>query len=133
MTSRSPARRILVLSAALVVLAQLVPAVATELLTLWHDAGPGWCEVPLLRAPGDDAPFLCVQLFRRPSIPTALAVLLVLLLLVGLGVCMHAAGASARLERDILPGLRLRRGQQQQQEQQQQQRADPTGWLHRAG
>ncbi|MEV4725468.1 sensor histidine kinase [Micromonospora humida] len=77
----SPARRMLLVVGALLLVAPFVTTAADLLLALWREFGPSWCATPELRAPGDDAPFVCVQVFRRPSIPLAIAVTIVLLAL----------------------------------------------------
>jgi len=53
------------------VAAQFAPMLADQLLALWREFGPSWCAV---HAPTSlDGPFVCVQLRRRPSIVTGLA------------------------------------------------------------
>ncbi|MGV9977457.1 sensor histidine kinase [Micromonospora wenchangensis] len=77
----SPARRMLLVVGALLLVAPFVTTAADLLLALWREFGPSWCATPALQAPEGDAPFVCVQVFRRPSIPLAIAVTLVLLAL----------------------------------------------------
>lgn len=100
MINRSPARRILLLCAILLVVAQFAPMITDQVLTLWRDLGPGWCTAPPLRAPGPDAPFLCAQLFRRPSVP-GLTVLTLVLVAV-LAACHPAIRWCLRPLRDVV-------------------------------
>jgi signal transduction histidine kinase len=59
---------------------------ATELvLMLWREFGPSWCRLPIGRAPDAGASFVCVQLYRRPSIPTAFTLALVLAAMLAAG------------------------------------------------
>ena len=96
MSTRSPARRILLLCAAALIVGQFAPLIADQALALWREFGPGWCEVAPGRVPDD---FLCVQLFRRPSIPGALLTLLVLIPL--LAACLPAVRWCLRPLRDV--------------------------------
>jgi hypothetical protein len=73
-----PARRILLLCAIVLVVAQLAAPAAELMLALWREFGPSWCQVPVNRAPDLDSSILCAQIRRRPSIPGAVALLLVL-------------------------------------------------------
>jgi signal transduction histidine kinase len=79
MTVGSPARRMLLAGAIILVAAQFVPFVAEQLRSLWVYFGPSWCSGPDLRAPGADASPFCVAVFRWPSIPTILTIGLVLI------------------------------------------------------
>ncbi|WP_431910593.1 sensor histidine kinase [Micromonospora carbonacea] len=97
----SPARRMLLVVAALLLVAPFVPTAADLLLGLWREFGPSWCATPALRAPADDAPFLCVQVFRRPSIPLVIAVTVVLLALLAAG--YPAVRWCLRPLRDLVP------------------------------
>ena len=56
---------------------------------------------PSLQAPDGDASFVCVQVFRRPSIPTAIALAVVLLAL--LAACYPAVRWCLRPLRDLVP------------------------------
>ncbi|MCZ7436667.1 ATP-binding protein [Micromonospora sp. WMMC241] len=85
MSSPSPARRILLVVGILLLIAPFVTTVAELLLALWREFGPSWCATPGLRAPGNDASFFCVQVFRRPRLPMAIAVTVVLLILLAAG------------------------------------------------
>jgi signal transduction histidine kinase len=96
----SPARRILLLCAIVLVVAQFAPMIAEQSLALWREFGPGWCRAPEGRVPGGDASFLCVQLSRRPSIPVALLVGLVLTAL--LAACYPAVRWCLRPLRDLV-------------------------------
>ncbi|MEV6301334.1 HAMP domain-containing sensor histidine kinase [Actinoplanes sp. NPDC051861] len=78
MSGPSPARRILLLCALALIVAQAAPTAADVLRALWHSVGPGWCDRPIGLAPDADASFLCVQLYRRPSVPAMFALLIVL-------------------------------------------------------
>lgn len=101
MTIGSPARRLLLVVALLLVAAQFVPWVADQVLALWHLFGPSWCALPSLRAPGSDASPLCVAVFRRPSIPTILSMGLVVLVLVA--ACIPVIRWCLRPLRDLVP------------------------------
>ncbi|MFI7544941.1 ATP-binding protein [Actinoplanes sp. NPDC049599] len=101
MSTPSPARRILLLCAILLVAAQVAPTLAGYLLTLWRELGPSWCHVEMLRAPGADASSLCVQIYRRPSIVTVLTLTPVLLAF--LAVCPFAVRWCLRPVRDLVP------------------------------
>lgn len=97
----SPARRMLLVGATILVAAQFVPFVADQLLALWHDFGPSWCAVPNLRAPDDNASPICVAVFRRPSIPTILTIGLVVLALAAAAI--PAIRWCLRPLRDLIP------------------------------
>ena len=73
MSTSSPARRILLLCAIVLVVAQFAPAVADEALGLWREIGPAWC-----RAPDNSASLVCAQIHQRPSIPGTFFLILVL-------------------------------------------------------
>ncbi|GLY93211.1 HAMP domain-containing sensor histidine kinase [Actinoplanes sp. NBRC 103695] len=96
MSARSPARRILLLCLAVLLAGQLAPTIADQALALWREFGPGWCEPAPGRVPDG---FLCVQLFRRPSIPGTLLTLLVLAPL--LAACLPAVRWCLRPLRDV--------------------------------
>jgi signal transduction histidine kinase len=83
------------------VAAQFAPALADHLLALWREFGPSWCPRPGLQAPAADAPFVCEQVFRRPSLVTGLALSLVLLVL--LAACLPAVRWCLRPVRDLVP------------------------------
>ncbi|WP_310376872.1 HAMP domain-containing sensor histidine kinase [Catenuloplanes atrovinosus] len=97
-----PARRTLLLCAAVLVVAQFAPALADEVGALWWEFGPGWCELSYPEVGGDSS-FLCVQLFRRPSIGPGIALTLVLLAL--LGACLPAVRWCLRPLRDLVPAI----------------------------
>ena len=102
MTTPSPARRMFLLCAILLAVALLVPAVADNLLALWREFGPSWCAQPgRLQAPTADSSFVCVQLFRRPSIPAVLTRTLVALVL--LATCLPAVRWCLRPLRELNP------------------------------
>lgn len=101
MTSSSPARRVLLLCGIVLVAAQFAPMLADQVLALWREFGPSWCEVAELRAPGDDSSFLCVQVFRRPAIVPGIARTVVLS--VFLAACLVAARWCLRPVRDLVP------------------------------
>ena len=88
MTTRSPARRVLLLCAILLIVAQAVPTFAGLGLAVWDEFGPSWCEIPMGRAPGGDSSWVCEQVFRRPSIVRFAAAFLVLTAM--LAVCLPA-------------------------------------------
>ena len=118
MTLRSPARRVFLLCALILVAAQLTPWIAEQLLALWREFGPSWCTIPRLRAPTGNDPFVCEQVFRRPSIPTLIARTLVLAAF--LPVCLPLARWCLQPVRELVPviadvgpqnlGYRLRPG-----------------------
>jgi signal transduction histidine kinase len=89
------------LCALLLLAVPVVQLVADQLLALWREFGPGWCSRPGLEAPAMDASFGCVQLFRRPSIPTAIAQSVVLLALAA--ACYPAVRWCLRPLRDLVP------------------------------
>ncbi|MEV0398166.1 sensor histidine kinase [Polymorphospora rubra] len=101
MSARSPARRMFLLCGALLVVAPFVPLAAQQVLALWWEFGPSWCAVPELRAPDADTSFVCAQLFRRPSIPTVIATVAVILAL--LAACYPAVRWCLRPVRDLVP------------------------------
>ncbi|MFI5959373.1 sensor histidine kinase [Cryptosporangium sp. NPDC051539] len=113
-----PARRVLALCAAVLVVAQSAPWLAGRILELWTVLGPDWCARPPLRAPDSDASFVCQQLYQRPSISSGFVTTLVLL--VFLAGCWAAARWCLRPIRDLVPviahvgpqnlGYRLRPG-----------------------
>lgn len=115
MSTRSPARRILLLCAGVMVVAQFAPAIADRILALWWEFGPGWCQAPAGRVPDG---FLCVQLFRRPSIPGVLVTSLVLIALLAAGIpavrwCLRPLRDVTAVIDDVGPqnlGHRLRPG-----------------------
>ncbi|MFV2088717.1 sensor histidine kinase [Micromonospora sp. LOL_021] len=73
MSPRTPARRILLLCGALLLAAQVAPLLAGQTLAWWQAFSTDWCGIPPGQAPDSDTPFICVQMFRRPSIPRAIA------------------------------------------------------------
>ena len=78
MSSRSPARRILLLCAILLLAGLGVPALADTAIAVWLELGPSWCRLPPGRAPDADVSFVCEQVFRRPSLVRIGATLVVL-------------------------------------------------------
>lgn len=118
MNLRTPGRRLVLLGAALLVASQFAVPVAEQLLGWWREFGPGWCALPLRRAPGPDTPFVCVQIFRRPSSPLVVTVLVVLALLLASAYpvmrwCLRPVRDLARVIEDAGPqnlGHRLRPG-----------------------
>lgn len=118
MSLRSPARRVLVLCAALLVASLAAPPLAREVLAMWHEFGPDWCARPDFHAPGSDASFICVQLFRRPSISMTIAIAAVLAVLLAAAYpvvrwCLMPVRDLARAMADVGPqnlGHRLRPG-----------------------
>ncbi|HTJ37268.1 MAG TPA: HAMP domain-containing sensor histidine kinase [Dactylosporangium sp.] len=115
----SPARRILLFTAILVVVAQFVPIAADIMLALWRSFAPDWCTLAAKRAPDENTSFVCAQLFQRPSIPTTLSKLLAMAGLVAC--CIPAIRWCLRPVRDLAPviadvgpqnlGYRLRPGE----------------------
>ncbi|RKN47606.1 sensor histidine kinase [Micromonospora endolithica] len=101
MSLPSPARRMLLVVGTLLLIAPFVTTVAELLLALWREFGPSWCVTPELRAPGNDASFFCAQVFRRPRIPMAIAVVVVLLALLAAG--YPAVRWCLRPLRDLVP------------------------------
>jgi signal transduction histidine kinase len=97
---RSPAGRVLLLCAVLLVAAQFAAPAAAELRALWREFGPSWCLVPPQRAPQSPS-FVCEQLFRRPSIVTLLSLMVILLAL--LTVCWLVVRWCLRPVRDLVP------------------------------
>ncbi|WBB97686.1 ATP-binding protein [Solwaraspora sp. WMMA2080] len=69
----TPTRRILLLCGVLLFTAQFAPVLAGQALAWWQAISIDWCGVPPGQAPDSDASFICVQMFRRPSIPPAIA------------------------------------------------------------
>ena len=101
MTAPSPARRMLLVCGVALVVAQFAPAAADQLLALWREFGPSWCEMPVLRAPDAETSFICTQVFRRPSLVTIIPLGLVLLAL--LAGCLAAVRWCLRPIRDLVP------------------------------
>ena len=101
MRSRSPALRMLLICGTVLLAAQFVAPAADQMLALWREFGPSWCARPGLAAPDSDTSFVCVQVFRRPSIPTAIARAVVLLTL--LAACYPAVRWCLRPLRDLVP------------------------------
>ncbi|MBW4700557.1 MULTISPECIES: HAMP domain-containing sensor histidine kinase [unclassified Micromonospora] len=97
----SPARRMLLAFGVLLLAAPLVTPAADLLLSLWREFGPSWCARPAWQAPDGDASFACVQVFRRPRIPQAIALTVVLLSM--LAACYPAARWCLRPLRDLVP------------------------------
>lgn len=97
MTGPSPVRRILLLCALLLAAALFVRPVAETILSIWRDVTPSWCLPPDPQNPS----FICRQLFRRPSIPMIIAVLVVLVAL--LAACYPLARWCLRPLRDLIP------------------------------
>jgi signal transduction histidine kinase len=91
----------LLLCGLLLLAAPFVATVADQLLALWREFGPSWCTRPELRAPSFDASFVCVQVYRRPSIPGAIATVVVLLAL--LAACYPAVRWCLRPLRELVP------------------------------
>jgi signal transduction histidine kinase len=91
----------LLVSGVLLLAAAFVAPVADQLLALWQEFGPSWCARPALPVPGGDVSFVCEQVFRRPSIPTAIAMAVVLLTL--LAACYPAVRWCLRPVRDLVP------------------------------
>jgi signal transduction histidine kinase len=85
----------------LLLAAPLVAPVADQVLALWREFGPSWCSTPELWVPGPDTSFVCVQMFRRPSISMAIALAVVLLAL--LTACYPAVRWCLRPLRDLVP------------------------------
>jgi len=101
MRSPSPARRVLLLCGIVLVAAQFAPALADYVLAAWREFGPSWCRVDMLRAPDADTSFVCVQIFRRPSLATCLALTPVLAAF--LAACLVAVRWCLRPIRDLIP------------------------------
>ncbi|GIF05014.1 sensor histidine kinase [Actinoplanes siamensis] len=97
----SPARRMLFVAAVLLVAAQFAPWLASRVLELWSAFGPAWCALPALRAPDDTTSFICVQIYRRPSIPHTSLELLILIAMVL--VSLPAIRWCLRPVRDMVP------------------------------
>ncbi|MEU4220031.1 ATP-binding protein [Actinoplanes sp. NPDC026623] len=68
MTKRSPARRILALCAAVLIVAQFADRAGDLLQEVWGGFPLGWCRPPVGRAPEPDASFICRQVFQRPTL-----------------------------------------------------------------
>lgn len=101
--NRPAARRVLLVCAILLVAAQAVPAIADQVLALWREFGPGWCTLPIGRAPDANTSFVCTQIFRRPSIPGLLARLVVLA--AALAACYPLVRWCLRPVRDLAAGI----------------------------
>jgi len=101
MRSPSPARRVLLLCGIVLVAAQFAPVLADYVLAAWREFGPSWCRVDMLRAPDADTSFVCVQIFRRPSLVTGLALTPVLAAF--LAACLLAVRWCLRPIRDLIP------------------------------
>ena len=100
MTIGSPARRILLLCAIVLVVAQTAPLIIDLVLALWREFGPGWCRQPLYRAPDGDASLVCVQIYRRPTLVRAVPLLLVLTAMAA--ACLPAVRWCLRPLRDLV-------------------------------
>ncbi|MEV0895281.1 ATP-binding protein [Actinoplanes sp. NPDC049802] len=100
MSRRSPARRILLLCAIVLVAGGLSGTVTNVLLAVWEEFGPSWCELPVGRAPSADSSWACTQLWRRPTIPTVATTLLVLAAM--LAACVPAVRWCLRPLRDLV-------------------------------
>ncbi|MEU4425550.1 ATP-binding protein [Actinoplanes sp. NPDC024001] len=100
MSTGSPARRILLLCVILLVAGQLARPVAELVLALWYEFGPSWCQLQPGRAPDASASSLCVQIYRRPSIPVTITLLLVLAAM--LAACYPAVRWCLRPLRDVV-------------------------------
>ncbi|MCU7726854.1 ATP-binding protein [Actinoplanes sp. KI2] len=112
MTHRSPARRMLLVCALLLLAAQFAGSLADRLVALWVDFVPVSCGSP------GNAGYLCNQLFRHPSIVPLTTRLLVLLVLLAIGAaairwCLAPLRDIVPLIADVGPqnlGHRLRPG-----------------------
>ncbi|MBL7253438.1 sensor histidine kinase [Paractinoplanes lichenicola] len=103
MTGRSPARRILVLCAAVLVVAQFTPWLQSRLLDLVGMLLPSVCERNLDRAPDAGTSLACTVLFRFPSLPylALYAFVFALLLAVLLAACYPVVRWCLRPVRDV--------------------------------
>ncbi len=112
------ARRILVLCAVVLVVAQAVPALADVVLSAWYRYGPSWCDRPALEAPPEDASLVCEQIFHRPTLIVLFATTPVLLVLLAACLplvrwCLRPVGDLAPVIANVGPqnlGHRLRPG-----------------------
>jgi signal transduction histidine kinase len=102
MTSRSPARRMLLVCALLLAAGYLAAPVAGRLVSWWTYLGPA-CLVPPAGsgAVTPDPSLLCRQLAVRPSIPYVATLAVVLLVL--LAACYWPIRWALRPVRDLLP------------------------------
>ncbi|NMO51002.1 HAMP domain-containing histidine kinase [Actinoplanes sp. TBRC 11911] len=103
MTIGSPRWRMLLVIAIVLVASAFVPLVAEQMRALWLEFGPSWCRVPALRAPAPDASFVCTAVYRRPSIPVILTIVLVLLVLAAASIPLIRW--SLRPVRDMAPAI----------------------------
>ena len=89
-------RRLLILCAVILIVAQFAERGEQLLYELWRALGPGWCRVPI-----DQAPFLCQQAYQRPN---AVSGLLRLVILAGLlAACYPLVRWCLRPIRDLIP------------------------------
>jgi signal transduction histidine kinase len=117
MTAGSPARRMLLVGAFLLIAAQFVPWASARFLDLWSDFVPPLCSPEPLASPAESS-YLCIQLYRHPSIPHMLVRLLFVLLLAAACVplirwCLRPVHDLVPLISDVGPqnlGHRLRPG-----------------------
>jgi signal transduction histidine kinase len=101
MTKRSPARRILLLCAAILIVAQFADRAADLLQGVWGGLPLGWCQPPVGRAPNADASFICRQVFQRPTLVSGFFRLVVLAGL--LAACYPLVQSCLRPIRDLIP------------------------------
>lgn len=91
----------LLLCGVLLVVAQFMPRLAELVLWAWREFGPSWCVDAGLTPPDANTSYVCTQVFRRPSISTALASgFVVAVFLVG---CVLAVRWCLRPIRDLVP------------------------------
>ncbi|WP_436534723.1 sensor histidine kinase [Actinoplanes sp. HUAS TT8] len=97
----SPTRRMLLVAGFLLVAAQFVPWATTRFIALWLDFVPMPCAVGPLGSPDSNSSYLCLQLYRHPSIPV---VLVRLIFLLGLAAaCIPLIRWCLRPVRDLVP------------------------------
>ncbi|MBU2669599.1 HAMP domain-containing protein [Actinoplanes bogorensis] len=89
-------RRILLFGAVLLIGSLFVGRAAELLLFFWREFGPSWCV-----APSPESTYVCRQIFRRPSIPSILAVLITVTLF--LAACYPLMRWCLRPLRDLVP------------------------------
>jgi signal transduction histidine kinase len=89
-------RRLLILCAVILIVAQFAERGEQLLYELWRSLGPGWCRVPI-----DQAPFLCQQAYQRPNVVSGLLRLIILAGL--LTACYPLVRWCLRPIRDLIP------------------------------
>ena len=101
MTHRSPALRMLLVCAVLLLAGQFAGRLTGELVSLWMDLVPIPCRGAVLGSPAPNAGYFCTQLYRHPSVVPLTVRLLVLGVM--LAICAAAIRWCLAPVRDIVP------------------------------